>query len=227
MNKKYRDNMPEIHVLESPILSIAGLDFTDNTDDTGYADITAVLPAGAIPIGWKAQTVTAFSSSVAFSGDPTTLAFVDGGVSDDTITDSASGFVTDGFEVGDLITVAGATTAANDFTIELTAVAAGTLTFATATVDTAEDGIANMTIVATVAAAIQVGVAGDVDRFSAQTTGSVGTVGTVGAACIAADACDGINADQTVRVTITETADFTDYTAGAVIVSLYYIKTAI
>ncbi len=67
-----------------------------------------------------------------------TLAIVDGGGGSDTITDSGSGFVTAGFEVGDLIVVSGATVAADNFTVELTGVAAGTLTFATGTVDTGE-----------------------------------------------------------------------------------------
>ena len=57
-----------------------------------------------------------------------TIAFVDGGASDDTITDSGEGFVTAGFVVGDEITVEGTTS--NDGTYTLTGVAAGTLTLA-------------------------------------------------------------------------------------------------
>jgi len=67
-----------------------------------------------------------------------TLAIVDGGVGSDTITDSGSGLVTAGFETGDIITVSGAAVAADNFTVELTGAAAGTLTFATGTVDTGE-----------------------------------------------------------------------------------------
>lgn len=67
-----------------------------------------------------------------------TLAIVDGAGGSDTITDSGTGFVDAGFEVGDLITVSGAAVAADNFTVELTGVAAGTLTFATGTVDTGE-----------------------------------------------------------------------------------------
>lgn len=70
------------------------------------------------------------------------LAFVDGGGSEDTITDDGSNFVTAGFAPGDKIQVFGSTTAANDTAflagVALTAVAAGTLTFATGTVNTAE-----------------------------------------------------------------------------------------
>ena len=58
-----------------------------------------------------------------------TIAIVDGGASEDTITDSGSGFVTAGFVVGDTITIAGS--AADDGTYTLTGVAAGTLSVAT------------------------------------------------------------------------------------------------
>jgi len=62
-----------------------------------------------------------------------TIAFVDGGASEDTITDSGSGFVTAGFKTGDTIYIEGTTS--NDTTtgFTLTAVAAGTLTVATDT----------------------------------------------------------------------------------------------
>ena len=78
-------------------------------------------------------------------GKPITLqanmgvgSFVDGGGGSDTITRSSGSFVTDGWQVGDRIQALGATTLANDFDAILTAVAALTLTFATATVSTAE-----------------------------------------------------------------------------------------
>lgn len=62
-----------------------------------------------------------------------TIAFVDGGASEDTITDSGSGFITAGFKTGDTIYIAGTTS--NDTTtgITLTGVTAGTLTVATGT----------------------------------------------------------------------------------------------
>jgi len=71
--------------------------------------------------------------------DMTTGAFVDGGGGSDTITRTAGSFITDGYKIGDRIVVAGATTLANSFFVTLTGVAALTLTFATAQVDTAED----------------------------------------------------------------------------------------
>ena len=68
----------------------------------------------------------------------TTLALVDGAGGSDTITDSGSAFVTAGFETGDLIIVSGATDGSDNVTVELTGVAAGTLTFATGTFTTGE-----------------------------------------------------------------------------------------
>ena len=80
------------------------------------------------------------------------LAFVDGGGSDDTITDDGSNFITAGFAPGQLIFVYGATTAGNNTAfasgVALTGVAAGTLSFATGTVNTAEAFAATTRIVA-------------------------------------------------------------------------------
>lgn len=59
-----------------------------------------------------------------------TIAFVDNGASEDTITDSGSGFVTAGFKTGDVLYVDGTTS--NDGSYTLTGVAAGTLNVATA-----------------------------------------------------------------------------------------------
>lgn len=78
-------------------------------------------------------------------GKPITLAanmgtatFVDGGGGSDTITRSAGSFVSDGWIIGERSQALDATTLANDFEALLTAVASGTLTFATATVNTGE-----------------------------------------------------------------------------------------
>lgn len=68
-----------------------------------------------------------------------TGAHVDGGGSDDTLTRTTGSFLTDGWLVDDLLFVHASTTLANDYLARLTAVAATTLTFATATVNTAEN----------------------------------------------------------------------------------------
>lgn len=56
----------------------------------------------------------------------TTIGFTEGGADADTITDSASGFLTAGFQPGDQLTVAGS--ASNDGTYTIKTVAAGTIT---------------------------------------------------------------------------------------------------
>lgn len=78
-----------------------------------------------------------------------TLAFVDGAGSADSITDSGNGFVTNLFAPGDKLFVKGATTAANDTGCSgkrIVSVAAGTITFATGSVDTAEAGAAGTVV---------------------------------------------------------------------------------
>jgi hypothetical protein len=68
------DGYPLVRKITSQSLAFG--DFTDNTDTTGYIDITtAQLPAGAIPLGWKAIV------STGFTGDTTAVISV-GGTSD-------------------------------------------------------------------------------------------------------------------------------------------------
>ena len=75
--------------------------------------------------------------------DGTGIAFVDGGVGSDTITDTGTGFVTAGFAATDKIRVIGS--ASNDGDYQLTNAAAGTLTMATALI-TAETASESVTI---------------------------------------------------------------------------------
>lgn len=79
----------------------------------------------------------------------TGLTFVDGGGSDDSITDSGNGFITADFAPGDKLFVQGATTPANDSGctgVRLTTVAAGTIGLPTGSVDTGEAGIAGTVV---------------------------------------------------------------------------------
>lgn len=74
------------------------------------------------------------------------LTFVDGGGSADSITDSGTGFITQGFAPGDKLHVQGAPTAGNNSGItgqRILTVAAGTITFATGTVANGEAGDAD------------------------------------------------------------------------------------
>lgn len=74
------------------------------------------------------------------------LAFVDNGASPDSITDSGTGFITQGFAPGDVLHVQGAPTPGNNTGItgeRILTVTAGTITFATGTVANAESGDAD------------------------------------------------------------------------------------
>lgn len=72
---------------------------------------------------------------------------------------------------------------------------------------------------------IQVGVAADLDRFSLPTDQSVYAISRV-AMNPATDGQDGFNAAQTVKVTVTGTADWGNVTAGKMFVTIYYIPLA-
>lgn len=76
-------------------------------------------------------------------GETPTLAFVDGATVADTITDSASGFVTAGFVAGQTLLILDSTS--NDtIATTITTVAAGTLTLACTGELTSEAGVADM-----------------------------------------------------------------------------------
>ena len=78
------------------------------------------------------------------------LAYADGGASADTITSAVGSFITAGFAPGDIIYTYDSTTAGNDLSgVTLTAVAAGTLTFATGSLvgDTSEAFAADTVVV--------------------------------------------------------------------------------
>ena len=74
-------------------------------------------------------------------------------------------------------------------------------------------------------AVIDVGISGDTNRFTADSTQSVLATATVGSNALAADACDGMNAAQTIRVTVTGTADFSSISAGSMVVTVYWVET--
>jgi prepilin-type processing-associated H-X9-DG protein len=77
--------------------------------------------------------------SIIHAGRSTNFAYVDGGESADTITDSGSTFITTGFYEGMKIWTYGSSDTGNNLAgVELTEVTQGTLTFATGTVNSAE-----------------------------------------------------------------------------------------
>lgn len=79
-----------------------------------------------------------------------TIAAVDGGSGSDTLTDSANGFLTEGFAVGDSVLMLGFTgdNAGCVGPVELTAVDQGTLTFATGSLIASDAATESVTLVA-------------------------------------------------------------------------------
>ena len=99
-------------------------------------NLASVGPAGTVNVQLGvARKLTA-------EGTLGTGAFVDGGGGDDSITRSTGSFITDGWRVGDRMVAQEASTLDNDFEALLTAAAATTLSFATATVASAENFLA-------------------------------------------------------------------------------------
>lgn len=79
-------------------------------------------------------------------------ALVDNGGSADSITDAGADFITNGFAPGQKLWLKGATTGANDTAVQgvtILAVVAGTITFVTGTVNTAEAFAAGTVLIAT------------------------------------------------------------------------------
>ena len=126
--------------IEEIIQTFARAAMTDGGGTSGYIDLTVQLPAGAVPLGWKALC------NLGFTGDTS--------------------------------------------------------------------------------AVVMVGINGDTDRFSADTSGSVfATNALVGSLPIAADGCKSIAAAVAMRLTITSAADFTNVVAGNLTIHVYYMRT--
>jgi hypothetical protein len=94
---------------------------------------------------WNGATAR-ISSVVGHTITAATIAFVDSGP--DTITDSGNGFVTAGFQAGDVIVVSGAAQAGNNGTFTIDTVVAGTITLTAPATLTAEGAGATVTITA-------------------------------------------------------------------------------
>lgn len=71
----------------------------------------------------------------------------------------------------------------------------------------------------------QVGISGDLNRYSADVAASVLAAATVGSNALAVDAAKGMNAVVTARITVTGGADFTSISGGSMTVSIYYTET--
>jgi hypothetical protein len=126
---------------------------TSNDGDYTIVSVTAgtiTLNTGAITTAEPGVAGVAFAEKTTAVEDPvtytptdgTTISFVDGGGNADTITDSAGGFITAGFEASDTFTVSGSTSNDGEYTI--VSVTANTITLSTGTITTAEPGIAGI-----------------------------------------------------------------------------------
>jgi hypothetical protein len=183
-----------------------------STSNDGVYEITTATDAGTLTLtGEKFATAEAGIEGVTF-----------------TILNNAStgGFVAAGLVATDGITISGSTSNDGDIAAsDITTVTAGVITLGNTVLADAEDGVAGIvfTKAITTTAVVQLGVAGDVDRFSADTAQSVAAIGSKGSMALAADACDGIGGEQTVRLTVTEGSDFSSYTGGALSAKLFYL----
>ena len=74
-------------------------------------------------------------------------------------------------------------------------------------------------------AVVQVGTAGDVNKYSANIAQSCLTTGTVGSLALAADSVTGFASAILPRVTVTGGNDWGSITSGKMVVTLYYIDT--
>jgi len=171
-------------------VTIEGIDYT-YTGGEGSTTLTGVSPnptgGGHTAGDFVHQTIRVSTNTpvAAVAYTNTTIAFVNS--NPDTITDSANGFVTQGFKVGDIITVSG--TVNNNRTYTIATVVAGTLTLVTTDAVTAEGAGGSFTltayrpwtndIIATLRNQVYVGsftsrqtfvsVVGDYDNFTAPT----------------------------------------------------------
>lgn len=218
MDTKFR----RVKTLESQLMELD--DFTDGESTSGYCDFDDTIPAEALVVGWECKTITPFKADTVYEpADGTTIAFVDGGGSADTITDSAEGFLEAGLQAGDTFTVSGATTAGNNKSMAAVNVEAGTITLATGTVVAAEPGVEGTKFTVTSTAAVSVGIDGDPDKYSANTAQSVAAAGTVGSLSLAADCLTGFSAAKTPRVTVTEGTHFGALDQGALKARVFYL----
>jgi hypothetical protein len=115
----------------------------DEKNKKAMSRLRQVIPLSTFTAG---NYPNGFSTPLQVSIGGATLSFVSG---PNVIQDSANGFVTAGFREGDVITVTGATTTANNIEYVVKKVATGSLTVSSQTpVDTSEAGVAGTLIVA-------------------------------------------------------------------------------
>ena len=99
------------------------------------------------------------------------------------------------------------------------------MTLGDAVLAAAEAGIAGVSFTVTSTASVQIGISGDVNKYSADTTETVAAIGTVGSLALALDTVTGISAEKLPRVTVTEGGNFGALDVGSMNATIYYIDT--
>lgn len=222
-------------VITPPLNTTIAFTNTTNSTITDSADGFAAVEDGDVILVRGSTTndgvytvTTALDGTLTFTGEVFVGAEAGAEGVNFTILNNAStgGFVTGGMVSTDGITISGSTSNDDDIAAsDITTVKAGIITLGDAVLADAEAGVAGITFTKaiTTAATILAGVSGDTDRFTADATQSVAAAGSKGSMALAADSCDGIAAEQTIRVTLTETSDFTKYTEGTLSFKLFYL----
>ena len=144
-----------------------------NVADTSDFPANGIIIFNGTEIRYGTKTATKF---IRATKTAITIAFVDS--NPDTITDSGNGFLTAGFQAGDVITISGATNAGNNNTFIIATVVAGTITLTAAAALTVEAAGASVTIRgalfhASVGASDGVAEAADDSTHSALTKGNI------------------------------------------------------
>lgn len=210
------------------------LAFTNTTDstitdsengfiDAGFEDGDKIYVSGSTSNDGVYTITTVEAGTLTFTGEVFTTA--ETGLEATKIqiipTEATGGFVAAGFEAGDSLVITGSTS--NDGTETIVSVLSGEITLGDATLTAEEAGIEGVAFTTVSTGTVELGVSGDTDRFSADTAQSVASTGIVGSMSLAADAADGINAAQTVRITVTEGSDFSEYDSGIIHAKLFYL----
>jgi hypothetical protein len=197
---------------------------TDSEDGFGdIADGDKIYVSGSTSNDGVYTVTTAADGTLTFTGEVfvTAEAGIEGIKIQVIPAEATGGFVAAGFEAGDSLVIAGSTS--NDGTVAIVSVLSGEITLANDALTAEEAGIEDVAFTTVSTGTVQLGISSDADRFSAATDGSVASTGIVGSMALAADAADGITAAQTVRITVTEGSDFSEYDSGIIHAKLFYL----
>jgi hypothetical protein len=197
---------------------------TDSADGFGdIADGDKIYISGSTSNDGVYTVTTAADGTLTFTGEVfvTAEAGIEGIKIQVIPVAETGGFVAAGFEAGDSLVIAGSTS--NDGTVAIVSVLSGEITLGDAVLTAEEAGIEGVAFTTVSTGTVMLGVSGDTDRFSADTAQSVASTGIIGSMSLAADAADGISAAQTVRITVTEGSDFSEFDTGTIHAKLFYL----